>query len=314
MCTSRTENKSYIGRTSKTLKYRFGQHVAKAEKGSSLKFHEAIRRCGKDDFTLRILENDVPGTLIGSRERYWISFYNTFSGGYNMSKSGGSNGLLTPESKAKYRETIYKIGPDGLTSKAKQVKKRKKTLLAKDPDVFKKIGEKSSKTQKRNKKNAKSSSPSFNGKKVLIISKDGIIQWQGYHYQLLELDEDMYPKWVFEWSLKNKKPMYTSSPPRKRKEIYLEYLGSIACYEGEVYSSIDVSFKEHRDKILRIFFYVRDKQGSVLYKVKNKEIKDFCVSHNLSGYIFRKAYQSGNPIKKGSLQGCTISRIEEDIK
>lgn len=47
--------KSYIGKTSRTLKKRRKEHIAKAAQGSSLPFHAAIRKYGEKNFLWDII-------------------------------------------------------------------------------------------------------------------------------------------------------------------------------------------------------------------------------------------------------------------
>jgi group I intron endonuclease len=49
----------------------------------------AIRKYGKDAFKTEILELVEAVEDLNSREIYWITFYNTYNNGYNMTPGGG---------------------------------------------------------------------------------------------------------------------------------------------------------------------------------------------------------------------------------
>lgn len=94
-------NKKYIGLTSKTLEERWGQHCNEAlNKQSNYTFHKAIRKYGKDNFEKIILEENLTKEEAKERERYWIKYYNSYSGnklGYNDTYGGDLNDHLCGE-------------------------------------------------------------------------------------------------------------------------------------------------------------------------------------------------------------------------
>ena len=55
--------------------------------GSECKFHKALRKYGKDNFTQEIIE-EVDDKLLDEREIYWIRFYDSFKHGYNSTVGG----------------------------------------------------------------------------------------------------------------------------------------------------------------------------------------------------------------------------------
>ena len=75
--------KSYIGQT-KNFKIRQAQHL-KAKDDYS--FHRALRKYGSESFEWSILE-ECSNDLLDDKEIYWISYYNTYENGYNMTKGG----------------------------------------------------------------------------------------------------------------------------------------------------------------------------------------------------------------------------------
>ena len=91
---------SYIGRTTRKLKYRKYAHIYRAfNYDTPYKFHCAIREFGENAFEWETI--DYTESLEDSYEKevYWIEKLNTFSEhGYNMDKGGKSRaGFTTPK-------------------------------------------------------------------------------------------------------------------------------------------------------------------------------------------------------------------------
>lgn len=82
--TNLINNKVYIGQTSRTIATRWSQH-----KNSSLTvdthLYRAMRKYGIENFIIEPIEETV---LLNEREIYWISYYNSFEKGYNMTQGG----------------------------------------------------------------------------------------------------------------------------------------------------------------------------------------------------------------------------------
>jgi hypothetical protein len=76
---------------------RWDQHVLAAFMGSTLRFHDAIRRLGPSDFTCEILATAATRESLNQLERQFIATYqaNDPTKGYNMT-TGGGGGRLEP--------------------------------------------------------------------------------------------------------------------------------------------------------------------------------------------------------------------------
>lgn len=85
MATCKVNNKSYIGQTVDFQRRKRNHLTAKDE----YPFHRALRKYGAENFVWTILEN-CDKEFLDDREKYWISYYDTFSKGYN-STLGGDN-------------------------------------------------------------------------------------------------------------------------------------------------------------------------------------------------------------------------------
>lgn len=112
--TNKVNGKSYIGQTRNTVEFRWRQHY-KAKDNKY--FHRAIVKYGKENFEVETLEECNVEDL-NSREIYYISKYNTFENGYNLTKGGSayiakekcSNGYLELDNKYDEIKFMYLSG------------------------------------------------------------------------------------------------------------------------------------------------------------------------------------------------------------
>lgn len=96
----------YIGKTILSEYRRWQGHCNGAFNPKSSDYNcilsQAIRKYGKDSFTVEILEDNIPNEKLNEREQYWIGKYNTYfksnSHGYNMTYGGeGAQKFLDEE-------------------------------------------------------------------------------------------------------------------------------------------------------------------------------------------------------------------------
>jgi len=81
--------RSYIGKTSGTAKNRFVQHVFTAEiRREKTQLSRAIRKFGSESFKVRTLRRSKSVTKLDQWEKRYISKYETFTNGYNMTQGG----------------------------------------------------------------------------------------------------------------------------------------------------------------------------------------------------------------------------------
>lgn len=78
LITNIVNGKKYIGRTKRGIEHRFRAHLHSSKQGSNTYFHKAIRKYGKENFKLEILEES-------DREEHWIEILKPE---YNMTKGG----------------------------------------------------------------------------------------------------------------------------------------------------------------------------------------------------------------------------------
>ena len=93
-----TNNKSYVGQTTRDVKRRFYEHIWDALKRpkETIALNRAIRKYGKESFEVEIIVNNVPNELLDDLEINIIAMYDTFKNGYNCCEGG--NGFATTAS------------------------------------------------------------------------------------------------------------------------------------------------------------------------------------------------------------------------
>lgn len=133
-------NKVYIGQTIRPVQQRFNRHINDSINNIiDTHFARAIRKWGKDNFKIEVIDTATTQSELNLKEQYWINYYNSVNTGYNeteaLSKCGGNTYRSKTESelnviKNKIRNT--KIG-----SKNKMSKKVKRiNILTGKIDIF----------------------------------------------------------------------------------------------------------------------------------------------------------------------------------
>lgn len=80
-------HKIYVGQTTKNKpEQRFKEHIQRSHKPDTF-FHEAIHKHGAENFTFSVIE-EVKDEDLDAREIYWISYYDSYNKGYNMTYGG----------------------------------------------------------------------------------------------------------------------------------------------------------------------------------------------------------------------------------
>ena len=88
-------NKVYIGQTIRPINDRFRRHINDAMNNIlNTHFARAIRKYGKDNFIIEVIDTAESQEELTYKEQYWIKFYNSTIQGYNetdaISKCGGN--------------------------------------------------------------------------------------------------------------------------------------------------------------------------------------------------------------------------------
>lgn len=112
-------NKVYIGQT-KNFKVRFKNHRFCGKQDSDYPLYHEMFVYGIDKFDFSIIEY-IDDIYADDRERYWISYYNSFNKGYNQ-QTGGANGFTFNEkskhdiSESNKGKTAWNKGKTGIFS------------------------------------------------------------------------------------------------------------------------------------------------------------------------------------------------------
>ena len=99
---------SYIGKTRRTPNERFREHIkdSRKEKFKNRCFLAALREYGADNFIITTIEY-VSDDNASERERYWISYFDTFATGYNSTFGGdGRNTQCLSNAKQLYEDGL----------------------------------------------------------------------------------------------------------------------------------------------------------------------------------------------------------------
>lgn len=112
--TNKINGKSYIGKTEYSVSKRWQEHIRDSTRNrcKDRPLYKAINFYGIENFTFEILEET---NNTSEREIYWITFYSTYSNGYNATKGGDGKArinwlpILSYYKENKDRESISSI-------------------------------------------------------------------------------------------------------------------------------------------------------------------------------------------------------------
>lgn len=104
--TNKINNKKYIGKTCRSVEYRWKEHIRTARKNDEQHrtLYKAINKYGVENFIVETIE-ECASSLVNEREQYWIKHYNTLHNGYNETL-GGDGSFLYDISKEELLECI----------------------------------------------------------------------------------------------------------------------------------------------------------------------------------------------------------------
>ena len=121
-------NKVYIGQTIRPVKDRFHRHINDAMNNIlDTHFARAIRKYGKENFTIVIIDKAASQDELNQKEQYWIKHYSSIENGYNetdaISKCGGNTyQSKTAEEMSIIKEKIRASKLGGKNPNARKVK------------------------------------------------------------------------------------------------------------------------------------------------------------------------------------------------
>lgn len=106
--TSKTTGKAYIGISVNFTRRQKVHYKLSIEGTSTTRFHNALRKYGWEDFVWEFLEQCENREMLCEREVYWISFYDTFKNGYNLTVGGDGN--ICPSEETLKKQSISRKG------------------------------------------------------------------------------------------------------------------------------------------------------------------------------------------------------------
>ena len=87
--TNLINGKVYIGQTRQTLEQRDYKH--QTQLNDNTYFHRAIKKYGRDNFSLELVEDNIPFNELDEKEKYYINYFESFyvtGKGYNLTQGG----------------------------------------------------------------------------------------------------------------------------------------------------------------------------------------------------------------------------------
>lgn len=102
-------NKSYIGKTERSIEKRWKEHVRDSKKDNinNRPLYKAINKYGIEHFHIEEIEQ-CSFDIINNREKYWIEYYSTFKNGYNATIGGDGKTYCD-------YDLVYTLYNEGLT-------------------------------------------------------------------------------------------------------------------------------------------------------------------------------------------------------
>lgn len=133
-------NKVYIGQTIRPVKDRFHRHMNDALNDIiDTHFARAIRKYGKENFAVEIIDTAQSQDELNKKEQYWIQYYNSTQKGYNETDAVSKCGGNTYQSKTKEEMEVIKdkIRQTKLGAKNPMARKIKRiNILTNEIEIF----------------------------------------------------------------------------------------------------------------------------------------------------------------------------------
>lgn len=127
--TNKINQKPYIGYTKTSIADRWKRHIKELDKGTNRKLYDAMRKYGKEDFTIEEIDSSESATVDEwlELETLYIIVYDSVDNGYNMTYGGiGGNtcGGKSMKGKTFYDKWVREMGKDAADKKKKEMYKK----------------------------------------------------------------------------------------------------------------------------------------------------------------------------------------------
>lgn len=96
---NKVNGKMYVGSTERELKIRWQKHLVKVNEGSLCTLHKAIRKYGRDNFDIRMIEEYPTREAMLAGEIDWIAYFDTYKSPYGYNDTPGGEGGNTNSGK-----------------------------------------------------------------------------------------------------------------------------------------------------------------------------------------------------------------------
>lgn len=84
---NKINNKVYIGLTTRCIQIRFKEHLKLLKSNENQIIHKAIKKHGKENFYVELLE-ECDKNILDEKEKFYIKKYNSIQNGYNVTLGG----------------------------------------------------------------------------------------------------------------------------------------------------------------------------------------------------------------------------------
>lgn len=106
---NKLNGKMYVGSTERELKIRWQKHLVKVNEGSLCTLHKAIRKYGRDNFDIRMIEEYPTREAMLTGEVEYIAHFDTFKSEWGYNDTPGGDGGNTNGGKKFSEEWKSKI-------------------------------------------------------------------------------------------------------------------------------------------------------------------------------------------------------------
>ena len=127
----KVNGKRYVGQTVCELSKRWREHIQESRGQSHKPLYRAMSKYGIGMFNVRILEEDIPVELLSDRERHWITQFDSYNQGYNLTTGGEVSYALREDVRERISESHMGVSkPEEQVQKMIQTHKERKVSFS----------------------------------------------------------------------------------------------------------------------------------------------------------------------------------------
>lgn len=89
----------YVGQTTLSIEERFQEHIKESQRyrAKNRPLYNAMKKYGSEHFYVDLIE-ECDEAILSEREKYWITYYNSYADGYNATRGGDGSSLYDYDS------------------------------------------------------------------------------------------------------------------------------------------------------------------------------------------------------------------------